>query len=189
MTDLQNYIRSYFGISDQNMDDITALFVEEELKKGEFYLKAGRYCEKMSFVQSGHIRIFAEANDKEVTQWISSKDHFITELSSFIFGQRARFNMQALSDCKLYTIDQNNYRTLNTLVPNWTEMEKKFLSSCFVMLENRVFNHLAMTAEERYDQLFEDNKDLFNQVPLQYLASMLGMSAETFSRIRKKKNS
>jgi hypothetical protein len=47
------------------------------------------------------------------------------------------------------------------------------------MIENRVFSHLSMTAEERYDAYFEQNKELFNQVPLQYIASVLGMSAET----------
>jgi len=108
-------------------------------------------------------------------------------LYSFNFKQRARWNIQALTDCKLYTIDKENYALLNSIVPNWVEMEKQFLASCFVTLEDRVFNHLSLNAEERYDKLFEHNKELFNQVPLQYIASMLGMSPETFSRIRKKK--
>lgn len=66
-------------------------------------------------------------------------------------------------------------------------MEKQFIAGCFVQLEDRVFSHLSLSAEERYDKLFENNKEIFNQVPLQYLASMLGMSPETFSRIRNKK--
>jgi CRP-like cAMP-binding protein len=52
-------------------------------------------------------------------------------------------------------------------------------------LEDRVFGHLSLSAEERYLQFFNQNKELFNQVPLQYIASMLGMTPETFSRIRK----
>ncbi len=63
------------------------------------------------------------------------------------------------------------------------------MASCFIQLEDRIFSHLSLNAEERYHQFFENNKELFNQVPLQYLASMLGMSPETFSRIRNKKNS
>jgi CRP-like cAMP-binding protein len=54
------------------------------------------------------------------------------------------------------------------------------------MLENRVFDFISLTAEERYKKLFDTNRELFNQVPLQYLASMLGMTPETFSRIRRK---
>jgi CRP-like cAMP-binding protein len=54
------------------------------------------------------------------------------------------------------------------------------------MLEDRIFSHLSMSAEDRYQFFFQHNKELFNQVPLQYIASMLGMTPETFSRIRKK---
>lgn len=171
------------------MDKITSLFTETELKKGDYFTKSGQYCEKLSFVRSGFIRVFATANDKEVTQWISTKGYFITDLYSFNFKQRARWNIQALTDCELYTINKDNYALLNNLVPNWVEMEKQFIAGCFIQLEDRVFSHLSLNAEERYNKLFENNPELFNQVPLQYIASMLGMSPETFSRIRKKKNS
>lgn len=187
MTELQKYITSYFGITNQNMDKITSLFMESELTKGEFFTKSGQYCEKLSFVRSGFIRVFANANDKEITQWISTQGYFITDLYSFTFKQRAKWNIQALTDCKLYTIDKENYALLNNLVSNWAEMEKQFIAGCFIQLEDRVFSHLSLSAEERYDKLFENNKELFNQVPLHYLASMLGMSPETFSRIRNKK--
>lgn len=72
------------------------------------------------------------------------------------------------------------------MVPSWHELEKLFIAKCFTILENRIFSHLSMTAEERYNNFSEHNKELFNQVPLQYIASMLGMTPETFSRIRKK---
>ncbi|HEY5823130.1 MAG TPA: cyclic nucleotide-binding protein, partial [Cyclobacteriaceae bacterium] len=64
--------------------------------------------------------------------------------------------------------------------------EKLFMVRCFSIMEDRIFGHLSMSAEERYQFFFNQNKELFNQVPLQYLASMLGMTPETFSRIRKK---
>lgn len=169
------------------MDKITSLFKETELKKGEYFTKSGQFCEKLSFVRSGFIRVFANANDKEITQWISTKDSFITDLYSFTFKHRAKWNIQALTDCELYTIDKKNYTHLNNLVPNWPEIEKQFIAGCFVQLEDRVFSHLSLSAEERYDKLFDSSKELFNQVPSQYLASMLGMSPETFSRIRNKK--
>lgn len=187
MTELQQYITSYFGITNQHMDKITALFTESRLKKGAYFVKSGQYCEKLSFVRSGFIRVFANGNQKEITQWISTKGYFITDLYSFNFKQRARWNIQALTDCELYTIDKENYALLNNLVPHWPEMEKQFIAGCFVQLEDRVFSHLSLSAEERYNKLFESNKELFNHVPLQYLASMLGMSPETFSRIRNKK--
>ena len=65
-------------------------------------------------------------------------------------------------------------------------LDSHFIARCFTVLEDRVVQHLALSAEERYAQLWNFNKELFNQVPLHYLASMLGMTPETFSRIRKK---
>lgn len=187
MTELEKYITSYFGITNENMDKITSLFSKSELKKGEYFTKSGQYCEKLSFVRSGFIRVFANVNDKEITQWISSEGQFITDLYSLSFKQRARWNIQALTNCKLYTIEKENYAQLKNIMPNWSEMEKQFIAGCFIALEDRVFRHLSLSAEERYKQLFESNKELFNQVPLQYIASMLGMSPETFSRIGNKK--
>ena len=89
-------------------------------------------------------------------------------------------------DTELYSISKTNYKRLNELVQAWNELEKMFLIRCFITLENRIFSHLSMTAEERYRFFFENNKELFNQVPLQFIASMLGMTPETFSRIRKR---
>jgi hypothetical protein len=71
-------------------------------------------------------------------------------------------------------------------LPKWNELDKIFITKCFTILEERIFSHLYMTAEERFHQLFKQHPELFNQVPLQYLASMLGMTPETLSRLRKK---
>lgn len=186
MTALQTYISSYFGITNEEVVKVENLFKPSQLVKGEYFAKTGQYCEKMSFIETGYVRIFAESADKEVTQWISKGGSFLMDLSSFIFHQPAKRNMQALTDCRLYTIHKEDYKKLLELVPNWPEIEKKFIAGCFVYMEDRIFNHLSLSAEERYDKFFAENKELFNEVPLQYIASMLGMSPETFSRIRAK---
>jgi CRP-like cAMP-binding protein len=74
------------------------------------------------------------------------------------------------------------------VVPKWPEIEKTFIARCFTVLEDRVMTHLSLTAEERYEAFFQYNPELFNTAPSQYLASMLGMTPETFSRIRKKRS-
>jgi hypothetical protein len=84
-----------------------------------------------------------------------------------------------LTDSEIYKIDSKDYQKIGQVVPGWTELEKLFIAKCFTVLEERIVTHLSMTAEERYIQLFNLNKELFNQVPLQYLASMLGMTPET----------
>lgn len=187
MTELEHYIHQYFGLEAQNMKSIACFFKEQTLQKDVYFVKEGEHCKKMSFVRSGFLRVFRYADGKDVTQWISSAGDFITELSGLIFKQKSRWNIQAMTDCELYTIYEDDYDQLSTRIPSWDRLEKLFLAKCFITLEERVFSFLSMTAEERYLILFNHNSALFNQVPLHQIASMLGMTAETLSRIRNKR--
>jgi len=187
MTELEQYIKSFFGVvASDDLNTIVFLFKLTTIKKGEFLLKSGRRCDKLGFVQSGLLRMFVTTDDKEVTQCISTKGHFSTDLSSFIFDTPSHSTIQALVETNLYTITKEDYKKIGDLVPKWNELEKFFIVRCFTILENRIVRHLSMSAEERYNFFFENNKELFNQVPLQVIASMLGMRPETISRIRKK---
>ncbi|RKR82174.1 CRP-like cAMP-binding protein [Mucilaginibacter gracilis] len=186
MNELENYIHHYFSIGIEDCKLIAALFKTETLNKGDFYLKSNKYCDKLSFITDGLLRIYVNLPNKEVTQWIGTSGYFITDLSGFLFREPSRWNIQALTDCKLFTISHADYIGIGKLLPKWHELEKLFIGKCFVTIENRVFDHLSLSAEERYEKLFEQNRQLLNQVPLQYIASMLGMTPETFSRIRRK---
>lgn len=186
MTELEKYIQTYFGVNQNDLSTISAYFKPLTLKKGDFFLKTGRYSDRLGFVQTGIIREFVVMDEKEVTKWISTKGYFVVDLSSFLFQNPGRWNIQALTDCELHVIDQKDYQKIGQVVPRWAELEKLFIAKCFTVLEDRILQHLSMSAEERYRQLFQFNGELFNQVPLQYLASMLGMTPETLSRLRKK---
>lgn len=185
MQQLQLYIKNYFGISNERLAVVSELFKEESISKGDFFIKKNAYCQKLSFVRSGLFRMFDTYKDKEITQWIAPKDYFVADLSSLIFETPATWNIQALTDCELYTISSHDYRQIHRLVPEWPQLEKLFIAKCFITMEQRVFSFLSKSAEERYHELLNMNGELINQIPLQYIASMLGMSPETLSRIRK----
>jgi len=187
MAELEQYIKSYFGVVEtEELITIGSLFKLTGLKKGDYFLKTGSSCDKLSFIQSGLLRVYTLTETKEVTQWISTKGYFVTDLAGLVFESPARWTIQALTDTELYTISREDYKKIGAILPRWHELEKLFIARCFTMLEDRIFSHLSMSAEERYRAFFETNRELFNQVPLQYIASMLGMTPETFSRIRKK---
>ena len=188
MKEFKEHIKENFGaLTNEEIEILQSFFYEEELTKNEFFAQTDKYCNKLSLVKSGLLRIYRLSDGKEITQWISTPNYFVTEISSFFFDQPSRLSIQALTNVELLTIDKQSYSELNKKLPKWKEIETQFIAKCFAVLEDRVFSHLSMSAEERYNVYFEQNKELFNQVPLQYIASILGMSAETFSRIRKRK--
>ena len=187
MKEFNEAIKENFGIlTDKEIKMLQTYFYEEKLSKNEFFTQTSKYCKKLSLVKSGLLRVYRLSDGKEITQWISTPNYFVTEISSFFFDQPSRLSIQALTNVELITIDKKGYSELSEKLPKWKEIETQFIAKCFATLEDRVFTHLSMSAEERYDLFFTHNKELFNQVPLQYIASILGMTAETFSRIRKK---
>ena len=189
MKEFNILLQEYFGqLTNQELLTIRSYFYAENLHKNEFFTKSDKICDKLSFVKSGILRIYALSNGKEITHWISTENYLLTEVTGFFFDQPNRWNIQALTDIELLTIKKTDYLKLCKALPKWNEIEKQFILKCFAMLEDRVFSHLSMTAEERYELFFEQNKALYNRVPLQYIASVLGMTAETFSRIRNRQN-
>lgn len=187
MKTLEQYIKHYFDIvAPAELQQISSLFVPEQLSKGAYFVKTGQHCRKLSFIRSGILRMYAHTDEKEITQWIGTEGYFVTDLSSLLFGQQSRWTIQALSEVELFSISIEHYRKIGRLVRQWDELEKMFLAKCFTTMEHRIFDLLSLSAEERYKQFFAQQPELFNQVPLQYIASMLGMTPETFSSIRKK---
>lgn len=190
MSILETYISSYFDIHNEELKVISEMFSVTTIEKNDFFCKVDTECKQLSFIDEGYFRIFKYTDEgKEITQWIASPGEFITDLSSIVFNTPSKWNIKAITDCKLYTIKKEDYNRIGNIVKNWSILEKLFLTKCFLTLEDRMFSMLSMSAEERYNMLFQMKPELFNQVSLTYLASMLGMAPETFSRIRKKKNS
>lgn len=186
--DFNQLIQEHFGLLSANeLSLLRGYFREETLERNAFFTKSDKICDRLSLVTSGILRVYALSDGKEITQWISTENFLITDVSGFFFDQPNRWNIQAFTDTTLLTISKSNYRKLCAAFPKWNEIEKQFIVKCFAMIEDRIFSHLSMTAEERYQQYFRQHSALFNQVPLQYIASVLGMTPETFSRIRKKK--
>ena len=155
MNELENYLQHSFCIDVDECRKLADMFTLETYLKGEYYLKSRHYCNKLSFIQEGLFRVFVTLPDREVTQWICTKGYFLTDMAGFFFREQARWNIQALTDCRVYTIDYELYCSIGKIIPKWNELEKLFIGKCFVTLENRVFNQISLSAEERYQLLFD----------------------------------
>lgn len=186
MQNLKEQFKEYFDIEESLLDKLVSLFEKVKLAKGDIYIHEGYTCNKLAFVKEGILRISTQIDGDDITQWISTPGYYVTDLVNFMQSGKSRWKITALTNSVLYSISKSDYDKIENCIPDWTKKEKAFLIHCFTILENRVLQFISMTAEERYVYYFHENKSLFNQIPQQYIASMLGMTPETLSRIRKK---
>jgi len=182
-------ISDQITIKPEVLDDILIRFDPLHLDTGEFFTEPGKLCHKLAFIHSGVLRMFNHHEGREITLWMGSENRFITDLSSFNNQTPAKWYIEAVTPAKLLTISRDDHFSLLETNPKWLEFDNRLLTNAYTMLEERMFAHLYMTAEERYQKLMEHSPSLFNRVPLKQIASMLGMTPETLSRLRSKATS
>lgn len=156
------------------------------LKKGEHLLESGKICQNMAFIKTGFLRMYSLADGNEITLWIGSKGKFITSVSSFVFQTSNFWNIQAVRDSELHIITREKHLKLCDTNPKWLEFDNLLLAHSFALLEKSLFQKLYTTAQQRLEALMKEEPTLFNHVPLQYIASMLGITPVSLSRLRRK---
>ena len=185
MKTIEDCILSQVSISPQDLVKVTSNFEARSLGKNELLLESGQLCREMAFVSSGYLRIFNYADGKEITLWIGGNGSFLTSLSSFVFQTPNHWNIQAITDSEILVIQKEDFDRLLKEVPAWLEFDNILLSRAFALLEGRMFEQLHTTSKQRFEALLAENPAIFNHVPLQYIASMIGVTPETLSRLRK----
>jgi len=185
MKQLKTCISEQISIDDLSLNEIVEAFETRQLPKGGFLVNAGQRCTEMAFIASGFLRMYDVPDGKEITLWIGSSGKFITSVSSFVFGTENYWNIQALTDCTLFSIGRKEHFELCARQSKWLEFDNLLLARSFALLENRMFAHLHTTAKQRFEALLREEPALFNHVPLHYIASVLGIAPESLSRLRK----
>jgi len=185
MEALKACIQSQLSIEHDVLDEVLSSFQTRKIKKGEFFLESGKTCREMAFIETGYLRMYDIVDGKEITFWIGNEGRFITSLSSFVFQTENYWNVQALTDCTVQVISRTKHFQLCEVHQKWLEFDNLILARSFAMLEQNMFSQLHTTAQQRFDGLMTSQPSLFNHVPLQYIASMLGITPESLSRLRK----
>jgi CRP/FNR family transcriptional regulator, anaerobic regulatory protein len=184
---MQSILTQYLaelGLSDEQAMIVCSIFNEELVaEKGDYFLKAGQTCNIIGFITSGMCRYYYDTDKEEITRFVSFENEFITSLS-FIMGIPTLENIQFIKSSNLLIASKEDWQRLykeHEFVRNfWT----KIIESNYIGMENRVFNLIALNAEERYDWMLK-NQPKFNQfVPDKYVASILGIQPRHLSRIR-----
>lgn len=181
---------SYFGKAGFNAEDshkITSGFVLTVFKKGAFFIKEGEVAKQIGFVESGLWQYYSlTQKEEECTTYISLPGTFVTSLSSYITETPARENIRNLTDSKLWLIEKQTVEWLKKEVSGFKDFYIQLLEWQVCCIDKAKMDLITLTAEQRYDKLLKEEPELLQQVPLQYLASMLGVTPRHLSRLRQK---
>jgi CRP-like cAMP-binding protein len=184
MEHLLNHIKNYSPLSDKAQTALQDCFEQVVLSKNEYLLTEGKICRHLYFLQQGALRGFYTLEGKEITYWFGFENDFVTSFHSFITQEPAVENIQLLEGSILWAISKD---TLAGLFNQYHEIERLVrivYEKYYIRLEERFVNAQFKTATERYENLLLQTPHILERVPLGAIASYLGISQETLSRIR-----
>ncbi len=179
-------IKNTISISEVDINFMLSLFKPLTLRKDDYFLEIGKKCNHVAFVKSGMLRIYYP-NEKaeETTCYFSMPNEFVTSFSSFTTGNPSIENIQAILPTELFVIKKQDLEMLYQKIPVTQEFGRKAAENLTIIMEKRISLFLNNSADERYQLLLKNDPILIQTVPLQYLASYLGISAQHLSRLRK----
>lgn len=183
---LQAYIQGIEDFTDAEMEQIMSHFKPMSLPAGEYFVDEGLVCNHIGFITRGFVRSFYEINDVEVTTMINTKHNIVTAHTSFTLQRPSMQYIQAITDSELLVLTHESMEQLYRDFPKWERLGRLITERVYGYVESRVVDYLSLSPEDRYRKLLDENAKLLKNVPLRYVASMLGITPETLSRIRNK---
>jgi CRP-like cAMP-binding protein len=154
--------------------------------KGELLLEAGQVCEHVYFIKKGVVRGFIKEGKKEITTWITAEGEMVSSILNFEVKGSSLENMQAIEDCETLALTLDDLEKLYEQFPEFNIVSRKLLQQYYSDAEGRAFIARLTNAETKYKQFLTRYSYLANRVPLTYIASFLGITLETLSRVRRK---
>lgn len=138
-------------------------------------IKAGQYCENYYFVETGSLRIYTEVNGIETTSWFAFKGCFFTELESYSYQCKTKYNIQAIENSTILYISRKNMTALLEKYPVWEVLLRKTWEQAFLKLAQVVLSFQTLSAKERFVHLL-DHPEFIQKAKQKDLASMPGIT-------------
>jgi len=182
---MEKYLNSFGFFTKEEIEKVTALGTWEVVKKGDFFFKGG-ICEKVAFVETGVFRHFYHLDSgEEVSYCFTFFNNFITAYSSFVSNKATSEHIQALSDARVLVIPKTEIENLINTRKSWMMFSKKIAEKQYIKREERILLLQQEKARDKYKRLLQTKSEYLQNVPLQYLASYIGVTQRHLSRLRR----
>ncbi len=181
---LIKHLSSIISISQTLEREIHSVSKKVSLPKGHTLIDIGERCTSLFFIETGLVRGHYFDDGKEITNWFAQEEEFATCFYSFIAGKPAFEIIQTLEDCELTELNYTSLQKLYTHFPETERIGRIITENYYIKLEERILSLQFKTAKERYHKLVLSKPELLQRASLGQIASYLGITQETLSRIR-----
>ena len=183
---LRSKLNSIISITDEEFDYCKSLFVPKSLSKKHFLLQEGEVCRYQGFVEQGMLRSYT-IDDKgaEHIMQFSPEGWWVADLSSYITGETSQFNIEALEDSEILLLTKPSWDQLMRKIPKFEHYFRIIIQNHLIATQKRLMQSITETAEEKYLKFIETYPECLQRVPQHMIASYLGITKETLSRLRK----
>ncbi len=178
-------ILKYIPLKEMDIQTISEVFESINVPKNTMLEVENKPTKYLYFIIEGYVRVFYTKDGEERTTQINCPSRFITSFQSFITNSTAYDNVQTISECHLLRITKGNLDKLNESVKDWGIFGEKIYEQALIYNEDRTRDMILLNAEERYLKLMQTQPDIIQNVPLQFIASYIGIKPESLSRIRR----
>lgn len=181
-----NYLLQFGNLNPQQIEYISKKVNEITLAKDEYFSEAGKIPRQVGFVVEGIFRVcYYDNKGQEFTRYFIDENNFLVDLKSFEANIASAEYVQAVTDCRMYVISREDWIDIGHTVVEWDTIINKIFKKALIMKYERKTSLLEQDATTRYVLFMEKFPGLVNRVPLGQLASYLGITQSTLSRIRK----
>jgi CRP-like cAMP-binding protein len=176
----------FVTLPDTELEEIASKFKSKGIKKNSYLLRQGDTCKDFIFVQKGCLRLYYVKDDIEVSVWFAFQHSSAIEIYSFISENPSDYFLQAIEDSEVRYLPKSELKKLYLDHPKMHEMMRNFWEAVLLDLINRFTALQKDSAEKRYLDLVTKQPDHLETIPQKYLASFIGVTPTSLSRIRKK---
>jgi CRP-like cAMP-binding protein len=177
-------IKQLTGFSDSELGIVLKYFEPKTIKKKINLLTAGAISKEVYFIINGCMRLFYEKEGVDISAYFFTERMFAGAYDSFISQKPSRHSIETIEECQVLAISHSAYQHLFTEFPKMNEFVRKVLEERFVSLHELFTSLLLDSPEERYLNLIKDRPDLINRIPQHQLATFIGVTPVSLSRIR-----